>query len=365
MLRHPQTCPQLLRQRAVAALAPRAPGVAGAKRSRASLCAVACRGAVSSPFAIGLEPRRVTLQPITRGPRGRRLVTTRAVFEKFSERSIKSVMIAQQQAKELGATEVGALLLAPGYDAAIPSAFCRRLVGALPGRAGFMMVRTQCVSPLQGCWRPRAPATEAVTQLPHRPLTSRRPRRFGASSPTGGRRARRRRQPPAAPARPSPPPAPSCTPTGHHRARADWAGRGGRRLQARIPQQRPHSRGAAPACCARHTHRSPAGRASGALGPATPSTLHLALTADGRAAPPRRPQRARAAVEAITGRRRSAVAADNITFSREVKKTFEAATNVSCGSLCAAGRRWACTDTTHEAPTQPAARRRKANTLGS
>lgn len=33
-------------------------------------------------------------------------MVVRAVFEKFSERSIKSVMIAQQQAKELGAPEV-------------------------------------------------------------------------------------------------------------------------------------------------------------------------------------------------------------------------------------------------------------------
>lgn len=39
--------------------------------------------------------------------RRRRHTVTRAVFEKFSERSIKSVMIAQQQAKELGASEVG------------------------------------------------------------------------------------------------------------------------------------------------------------------------------------------------------------------------------------------------------------------
>jgi hypothetical protein len=35
-----------------------------------------------------------------------RAVACRAVFEKFSERSIKAVMISQQQAKELGASEV-------------------------------------------------------------------------------------------------------------------------------------------------------------------------------------------------------------------------------------------------------------------
>lgn len=36
----------------------------------------------------------------------RRTVTVKAVFEKFSERSIKSVMIAQQEAKNFGASEV-------------------------------------------------------------------------------------------------------------------------------------------------------------------------------------------------------------------------------------------------------------------
>lgn len=42
-----------------------------------------------------------------------RLTTVRvqAVFEKFSERSIKSVMFAQQEAKNLGASEVHGLLL--------------------------------------------------------------------------------------------------------------------------------------------------------------------------------------------------------------------------------------------------------------
>ena len=36
----------------------------------------------------------------------RRVAVVRAVFEKFSERSIKSVMIAQSEAKNLGASEV-------------------------------------------------------------------------------------------------------------------------------------------------------------------------------------------------------------------------------------------------------------------
>ncbi len=41
--------------------------------------------------------------------RRRAVVQTRAVFEKFSERSIKTVMIAQQEAKNMGASEVGFL----------------------------------------------------------------------------------------------------------------------------------------------------------------------------------------------------------------------------------------------------------------
>lgn len=38
--------------------------------------------------------------------RSRRKLTVNAVFEKFTERSIKSVMIAQQEAKNMGAGEV-------------------------------------------------------------------------------------------------------------------------------------------------------------------------------------------------------------------------------------------------------------------
>lgn len=40
-----------------------------------------------------------------------RAVRVTAVFEKFSERSIKSVMFAQQEAKNLGAPEVGLYVL--------------------------------------------------------------------------------------------------------------------------------------------------------------------------------------------------------------------------------------------------------------
>jgi hypothetical protein len=46
-------------------------------------------------------------------------------------------------------------------------------------------------------------------------------------------------------------------------------------------------------------------------------------------APP--PQRARAAVEALGGRRKANTAADNVPFGRDVRKAFEAATNVGGG----------------------------------
>lgn len=51
-------------------------------------------------------------------------------------------------------------------------------------------------------------------------------------------------------------------------------------------------------------------------------------------------ERVRAAVESLTGRRKAITGADNIPFSREVRKTFEAATNVSDAG--AGGRRAAC-----------------------
>jgi hypothetical protein len=47
--------------------------------------------------------------------RSRGKLTVNAVFEKFTERSIKSVMIAQQEAKNMGAGEVLAICqLRPG-----------------------------------------------------------------------------------------------------------------------------------------------------------------------------------------------------------------------------------------------------------
>jgi ATP-dependent Clp protease ATP-binding subunit ClpC len=43
-------------------------------------------------------------------------------------------------------------------------------------------------------------------------------------------------------------------------------------------------------------------------------------------------ERALAAVEALSGRRKANTATENIPFSREVRKTFEVATNVREGS---------------------------------
>lgn len=64
---------------------------------------------------LGLCAHSRPLPAVARCSNVRRTRTVRvaAVFEKFSERSIKSVMFAQQEAKNLGAAEVrtaGALL---------------------------------------------------------------------------------------------------------------------------------------------------------------------------------------------------------------------------------------------------------------
>lgn len=53
-------------------------------------------------------------RPQAGGSRTRaRVVSVRAVFEKFTERAIKAVMLAQQEAKNLGALEVSPLLSLP------------------------------------------------------------------------------------------------------------------------------------------------------------------------------------------------------------------------------------------------------------
>jgi ATP-dependent Clp protease ATP-binding subunit ClpA len=45
-------------------------------------------------------------------------------------------------------------------------------------------------------------------------------------------------------------------------------------------------------------------------------------------------EKARSAVETLSGRRKPISTHDNIPFSREVRKTFEAATNVSSSCSC-------------------------------
>ncbi|KAI8463034.1 MAG: ClpD chaperone, Hsp100 family [Monoraphidium minutum] len=85
----------------------RRPGQSGLRvllPSSAALCGGGSAGARVSAGAATRWGRGVA--GVRGAPLPRRLVTTRAVFEKFSERSIKSVMIAQQQAKDLGANEV-------------------------------------------------------------------------------------------------------------------------------------------------------------------------------------------------------------------------------------------------------------------
>jgi hypothetical protein len=73
-----------------------------------------------APVRCALQPWRVARAAPARGAAlavgpgrvGRRsAVSVRAVFEKFTERSIKSVMLAQQEARQMGATEVGSSLL--------------------------------------------------------------------------------------------------------------------------------------------------------------------------------------------------------------------------------------------------------------
>ncbi|GBF96568.1 ATP-dependent Clp protease ATP-binding subunit [Raphidocelis subcapitata] len=80
---------------------PRGPG-----RPRAQLqCAAYAFGSSSTCRLGALAPRGLGAARAALASRSGRLVV-RAVFEKFSERSIKAVMISQQQAKELGASEV-------------------------------------------------------------------------------------------------------------------------------------------------------------------------------------------------------------------------------------------------------------------
>lgn len=84
---------------------------AGSCMPRQALAANCCLGSsVESTFqgSRGLRQLSRNLAPTgcTKSRAGRRNLKVKAVFEKFTERSIKSVMIAQQEAKNFGATEV-------------------------------------------------------------------------------------------------------------------------------------------------------------------------------------------------------------------------------------------------------------------
>lgn len=72
-------------------------------RPVAALTASSVLGGSSQP----LKGRMVTSRKMPHGAGRRRLVTT-ALFEKFTERSIKSIMIAQAEARAFGAQEVSA-----------------------------------------------------------------------------------------------------------------------------------------------------------------------------------------------------------------------------------------------------------------
>jgi ATP-dependent Clp protease ATP-binding subunit ClpC len=53
-------------------------------------------------------------------------------------------------------------------------------------------------------------------------------------------------------------------------------------------------------------------------------------------------EKARAAVQSLSGKRKPISTTDSIPFSREVRKTFEAATNVSAGWLGLKAAAWIC-----------------------
>jgi hypothetical protein len=192
-----------------------------------------------------------------------RTVRVQAVFEKFSERAIKSVMYSQQQAKELGASEVG----------------------FRPFRVARTQLADRCAA-----WR----------------------------------RALLRRPGP-------------CHHDRHNHSQAACAC-----SPCVVPATATHAaRGAAqqPQCaCALSLCRSPPRHANTAqvttehvlLGLIMEDTaskngfLNSGLTAD----------KARSAVQSLSRRRKPISTTDSIPFSREVRKTFEAATNVSflwCG----------------------------------
>jgi len=108
-------------QRAAAA---RAAAAAAAPLGRpAALRCVAARAgaACRPPAAVGGRCAQARL-PVTTAPRARRALVVRAVFEKFTERSIKAVMIGQQQARLFGAPEVRAERGSAGRQTAGPAA---------------------------------------------------------------------------------------------------------------------------------------------------------------------------------------------------------------------------------------------------
>jgi hypothetical protein len=273
---------------------PRAP------RGRAVAAAAAWRP--SSAPAPGPRPARTAAGR----SRGRAPLVVRAVFEKFNERSIKSVMIAQKTAKELGASEV------------------RRRMEKLARRARARSGR-RAHPPLspEDCVGPRRP----------RRRRPRAPRRPAALARRGARALAPRPRP--RPRRCAPPPRAAA-------ASNAPALQVGARPGPRRPRRPPTPAPAPPP--------SPA--------PAQVTTEHvlLGLVSEDAAASKHgymgsglTPEAALAAVEALGGRRRPIPGDDNIPFAREVRKVFEAATAVSgfwllSGTALGARRRRAAQD---------------------
>lgn len=198
-----------------------------------------------------------------------RTVAVRAVFEKFSERSIKAVMISQQQAKELGASEVRRDPAHGGGRAGAADAThwgggARPRSARAPGRARASALAPHAARRIAMRLR-RGSDRPSPTATLHTPA-------WLTASPRGCSRhcaAILRRRPPL-PAHPLPRPPPA----GVHRARAARPGGRGRGLQARLPEQRHYPR--ARARRGRGARRPPQGargRRPAALQPRGPQDL--------------------------------------------------------------------------------------------
>lgn len=113
-------------------------------------------GTLAGAVALGAAPGRRHLGAPASARRTRRGAAVSAVFEKFSERSIKAVMVSQQQAKAMGAPEVRRR--ASGARAiAAPRIASRALAMIVSvGGCGRLRFTFQCSSP-SAATRPHPP----------------------------------------------------------------------------------------------------------------------------------------------------------------------------------------------------------------